>query len=531
MSEPSVEPLLIAGGFRQSPAGTPTFCAVNPQTREPLAPRFPVSDSATVREMLQAAAQAAPVLRECSVESVAKCLELCADYLEARAEPLVHWANLETALPREPRLSKVELPRTASQLRAAAQATRERTFCQPVIDTQNNLRTFHAPLGAPVVCFGPNNFPFAFNAVLGGDFASALAAQCPVIAKAHPAHPKTSQLLAEVAFDAIVAAGLPPQTLQLVYDLPRQVGLEMVEAPEVGAVAFTGSRRAGLALKAAADAAGKPIYLEMSSINPVFYLPGALRERGAELAVELFGSCTLGVGQFCTNPGISVVLDRPETEAWLGELVRKFREAAPGVLLSVDAPEQLQQSLSVLTAHGAERLVGGGVTPSGNGLENTLLKVDAARFLEAPTALQTEAFGPVHLVVVARDEAQLVGIAAALEGNLTGCVYSARDGSDDEAYQRIAAVLRYKVGRLLNDKMPTGVAVSPAMNHGGPYPATGHPGFTGVGMPAAIRRFTALHCYDNVRPERLPAELQDGNPLGVWRQVDGRWTREPFAVA
>lgn len=529
MSE-SIEPLLIAGGWRRPAAGAAAFSATSPGTRESLAPRFPISDAATVRQMVEAAAEAAPALRDAAAEPIATCLELCAEYLEARAEQLVHWAQLETALPREPRLAKVELPRTAFQLRAAAQAARERAFTQPVIDTRNGLRTLHGSLGAPVVCLGPNNFPFAFNAVLGGDFASALAAQCPVIAKAHPAHPKTSQLLAEIAFDAIRAAGLPPQTLQLVYHMPREVGFELVSAPQVGAVAFTGSRRAGLALKAAADAAGKPIYLEMSSINPVFFLPGAIRERGPELAAELFASCTLGAGQFCTNPGISIVVDGPQTQAWLNELTRQFRDSQPGVLLSGDAPEQLQQIVNGLTSHGAERLVGGSVAPDGNGLENTLLKVDASRFIEAPAALQTEAFGPVHLVVVAREEEQLLKLAAALEGNLTGCIYSAKDGSDDAAYQKIAAVLRYRVGRLLNDKMPTGVAVSPAMNHGGPYPATGHSGFTGVGMPAAIRRFTALHCYDNVRPERLPPELRDENPLAVWRQVDGQWTRGAIAT-
>lgn len=525
----SVNPILVDGQWVQERVGAATFKAVNPRTREVLPDVFPISDESTVAKLVAAAAAAAVELREVEPERIATFLEACAANIEAKADDLVRVANLETALPTEPRLRNVELPRTTTQLRLAAKAVRSRAFCDPILDTKANLRTMGGPLGGPIVVFGPNNFPFAFNAVMGGDFASAIAAGNPVIAKVHPGHPKTSQLLAECALAAVQSSGLPRATFQMVYELPKDVGFKLVTAHEVVAIAFTGSRRGGLALKTAAEGAGKVAYLELSSINPIFVLPGAIAERGKEVATELFGSCAMGAGQFCTSPGVSIVVDSAQTRAWLQELQQQFVAAAPGALLSAFAPDNLAAAVGVLQSAGAQVLVGG--KPKADGpyaFENTLLQVSGEQFLKDPVALQTEAFGTVHLVVVASTFEQMVAVASALEGNLTGCVYTAKNGSDDADYVTLEKVLRYKVGRLLNDKMPTGVAVSDAMQHGGPYPSAGHPGFTAVGMPSAIRRFVARRCYDAVRANRLPPELQDANPLGVWRNVDGEWTRGPL---
>ncbi len=200
--------------------------------------------------------------------------------------------------------------------------------------------------------------------------------------------------------------------------------------------------------------------------------------------------------------------------------------AAPiGTLLGESVQKSLTAAVKTLIGHGAEILAGG--QPGGGAgfsHQNTLLRVSGSRFLEAAEALQTEAFGNESLIVVAENETELATVTKALEGNLTGCIYSATDGSDDGLYDKIAPILRTKVGRLLNDKMPTGVAVVPAMNHGGPFPATGHPGFTAVGIPASLHRFAMLHCYDGIRPHRLPAALQDKNPTGkMWRLIDGQW--------
>jgi NADP-dependent aldehyde dehydrogenase len=259
----------------------------------------------------------------------------------------------------------------------------------------------------------------------------------------------------------------------------------------------------------------------------VLILPGALRQRSDEIAAEFTTSCLMGTGQFCTNPGLVLLLKGPESDQFVQQIAERFRAAPVGTLLSGAVGASLEVGLQTLRSAGAELVVG---NAAGDGLgychANTLLSVEGTIFLDNAEALQTEAFGNASLLVLADDVDQLSRVLDRLEGNLTGCVYSDPDGADDPVYDRVVPQLRQRVGRLLNDKMPTGVAVSPAMNHGGPYPATGHPGFTAVGIPAALRRFAMLQCFDNVRPQRLPPCLQDANPDGAtWRCIDGNWTR------
>ena len=525
---PELQPILLDGAWRQAKSPEGRFNAYNPSTRETIGEHaYPVSGWADIDAMLEAGKVAAAEMASLPATTIAGFLERYADGIEARADALVETAHRETGLPVEPRLRNVELPRTTGQLRQAAKAARDGGWRRPTIDTAANIRSIHAPLGGPVVVFGPNNFPYAFNGISGGDFAAAIAAGNPVIAKAHPAHPRTSVLLAEAALEAAQAAGLPSGAVQMFFRSPGELGLRLVSDARVGAVAFTGGRSAGTKLKAAADAVGKPIYLEMSSVNPVFVLPGALRERGEAIATELHGSCAMGAGQFCTKPGVTVLTAGDEAEAFIDTLRTHTAGATPGVLLSPQSPDEIASTVARLQAAGAELLAGGSIAADANGFafQPTVLRVSGERFLADPEALQSEAFGHVNLVVVADSDEQALQVAAAMEGNLTGTIYSHNGGEDDAAYDALAPILRTRVGRLLNDKMPTGVAVSAAMNHGGPFPATGHPGFTAVGIPASLIRFSALHSYDNVRPHRLPAELQDRNPDGrLLRLVDGEWT-------
>jgi alpha-ketoglutaric semialdehyde dehydrogenase len=281
-----------------------------------------------------------------------------------------------------------------------------------------------------------------------------------------------------------------------------------------------------MALKEAADRAGKPIYLEMSSANPVILLPGALVERPGDIAGELFQSCMLAAGQMCTKPGLVVLRDDPAGRAFVDKVKSAFDGAEPVILLGPKVLEGLREASARLAREGAE-CVAGGRELSGPGFmySPTLFILPGKGFLREPAAFQVESFGTLSLLVLAEDMAEMKEIVSRLEGHLTGAIYSHRDGKDDMEYGAIEPILRTKVGRLLNDKMPTGVAVSPAMNHGGPYPATGHPGFTAVGFPAAILRFAALRCYDHVWTDRLPPELRDKNPTGrMWRLVDGEWT-------
>jgi len=522
----SVEPVLIAGAWRAAHATT-KFRAVNPLNGESGPDEYPVSARADVDAALAAGAAAADALLDVPAVTRAEFLDALAERIEARADEIASTAHEETALAYEPRLRNVELPRTAGQLRQAAAAVRDGSWVMATIDTKAGIRSRFGPLGGAVAVFGPNNFPLAFNGVSGGDFAAAIAAGNPVIAKAHTSHPATSRLLAEEAFEAVRAVGLPDATVQMLYRTAHADGEYLVSHPLVGATGYTGARSTGLVLKAAADWAGKPIYLELSSINPVFILPGALRERAADIAAEYVTSVLMGAGQFCTNPGVVVLVAGRATDAFVADVKQRFVDTAPGPLLNEGVATKLAESVAALRAGGVEVLTGGRrVDGGGCRFENTLLRASGSAFLENPEGLQREAFGNAGLVVVASDAEEAVAVSRVFEGNLTGSVYSHRGGDDDALYARIARHVRRRVGRLINDKMPTGVAVSAAMNHGGPFPATGHPGFTAVGIPASIRRFAMLECYDGVRDARLPPELRDANPGGkLWRSIDGEWSR------
>jgi NADP-dependent aldehyde dehydrogenase len=509
------QPILIAGQWRGAHSSG-VFRAENPATREPL-DEFPVSTWDDCDEALRVAAEAFharwvndwPPDKRHDASQFAAFLDEFAARIEARKDDIAEMAHRETGLPVSPRLADVELPRTTSQLRQAAAAARDGAWALPTIDKQNNIRSMYGPMG-PVIVFGPNNFPLAFNSIAGGDFAAAIAAGNPVIAKANTSHPGTTLLLAQEAQAAAEKVGLPPGWIQLLYRTSHEDGERLVSDPRIGATGYTGSRAAGLKLKAAADKAGKPIYLELSSVNPVVILPGTLDERLDDIAGQFTTSCLMGAGQFCTNPGLLILLAGDQTERFLDAVVAKFKAATPGTLLSANVAKSLAHGVSMLIRAGAHTLVGGKPgTTTGYCHANTLLRASGQQFLEAPEALQTEMFGNASLAVVAEDIDEACRVIEQLEGNLTGCIYSHTGAADDAAYSQIAPRLQLKVGRLLNDKMPTGVAVSPAMNHGGPYPATGHPGFTAVGIPASLRRFAALQCYDNVRPNRLPPQLRD----------------------
>jgi NADP-dependent aldehyde dehydrogenase len=520
-----IQKILIDGQWREANSAG-TFQAENPATATLLPEQYPISSWEDVDAALRAAAVAFQQLQALPRDSIARFLEIYADRIDARAEELCVVANLETALPVEPRLLKAELPRTTNQLRLAAAAARDQGWCQPTIDTQNNIRSYHAPLG-PVAVFGPNNFPFAYNGISGGDFASAIAAGNPVIAKAHPLHPGTSRMLAEEAVAAIERTGLPPATVQMIYAMDYADGERMIWDRRLAAVGFTGGKVAGVKLKSAADWAGKPIFLEMSSINPILILPGALAESGEAILNELTTSCLMGTGQFCTSPGLICLVNSAETEQFIAAMVEKYQSAPVGTLLSKSGQLSLNNAVVKLTSRGASLLCGGQeVSGPGYRFANTILRVSGQQFLDEYEAMQTEAFGNATMFVVTDSIDQIREIVQTIDGNLTGSIYSSTDARDEESYQLLVPLLRQKVGRLLNDKMPTGVAVSPAMNHGGPFPATGHPGFTAVGFPASIIRFSMLQCFDNVREHRLPEILRNKNPTGTLRRVDGSLTRD-----
>ena len=319
-------PVLIAGQWRAAQSAG-TFRAENPATGEALPEEYPVSAWADCDAALAAAAQAAVELRSTPPEKIAAFLHRFAERIEKRAGEIVERAHLETTLPKSPRLAEVELPRTTGQLRQAAAAALDGSWAMPAIDTKLNIRSMLAPIG-PVWVFGPNNFPLAFNSVAGGDFAAAIAARNPVIAKANSSHPGTTRLLAEEAFGALIDTGMPPAAVQLIYRTSHADGERLAADPRTAALAYTGSRAAGLKLKAAADRAGKLSYMELSSVNPLLILPGALKERGAKLADEYSGSSLLAAGQFCTCPSLVLLFGGEATDQFIAAVRQKF-DATP----------------------------------------------------------------------------------------------------------------------------------------------------------------------------------------------------------
>ena len=521
---PDAEPVLIAGQWRTA-AATGSFRAVDPTTGLERPQRWPVSDSSDVDAALVAAVDAATVLTRMPGSRLADFLERYADRLAARGDELVAVAHAESGLDVQPRLVDVELPRTLDQLRQAAAAAREGTWRMGMIDSRRNIRSAAFGLG-PVVVFPPANFPLAYGAVTGGDFAAAIAGGNPVIAKAHPGHPGVSRLAAEEAIAAVHETGLPAATVQLLHGISMDDGERLVADPRVGGTGFTGGQEAGTRLYAAAAAAGRVIWVEMGSINPVVLLPGAVAERGTAIAEELTASVTGSAGQFCTKPGLVFLIDDEAAATFTQAVARRFESIGAQVLLGAVGRERLVAAIAALQDGGARVVAGGGVGDGPCSHRPTLLEVRGADLAARPRKLVLEAFGNATLLVRCVSLGELLEAVACVPGALAASLYCARDGRDDAAVGQVAASLVARAGRIVENRMPTGLAVTPPMQHGGPWPSASPPFFSAVGMPWSILRFARRICFDGWSPERLPECLRDEPPAGrPWRFVDAAWTR------
>ncbi len=516
-------------GSERSAAGSQTFHGINPATGEALPTVFHEATTDEVSVAVEKAAVAFGVYRKKSGVEKARFLEKIADEILDLGDELLQTASLETALP----LARLtgERGRTVGQLRLFAEVLREGSWVDARLDTAQperqpapkpDLRQMQRALG-PVGVFGASNFPLAFS-VAGGDTASALAAGCPVIFKGHPAHPATGELVAGAIVRAVEACGLPDGTFSLVQGAGTEVGMALVQHPLVKAVGFTGSFRGGKALFDAAVRRPEPIpvYAEMGSTNPVFILPGALREGGERFASALAGSITLGVGQFCTNPGVFVVPALSQTDEFVKAVATALDAVAPGVMLTGGIRQAYASGLGKLAlVDGTERLTTAELAGETGLVSAQLLRTTAAAALANPE-LTEEVFGPSSVAIVADDKAQTLAFARNLHGHLTATIHGTPE--DLTEYAELVDVLETKVGRLLFNGFPTGVEVSHAMVHGGPYPATTDSRSTSVGT-AAIRRFTRPVCYQDFPENLLPDELKSGNPLVIWRLVDGSFTK------
>ena len=509
--------------------------AVNPATGQHLEPEFTHATEAEVQRAAEQAEKAQEDLLRLGSAPRARLLRRIAEEIMALGDPLIDRCHLETALPKGRLVS--ERSRTVNQLLLFADLLQEGSWVDARIDTaipdrtpnpRPDLRRMLIPIG-PVAVFCASNFPLAFS-VAGGDTASALAAGCPVIVKAHGSHPGTAELVASAISRAIKAEKMPPGVFALLHGPGRTVGIQLVIHPLIKAAGFTGSRQAGRALFDAAAARPEPIpvYAEMGSINPVFLLPQALRERVKEIADGLSASVTLGVGQFCTNPGLVVGLDSDELEAFIRQTGLLFRDAPVEVMLNARIHQAYHQGSTKLRAQEGVEVSGQASSVSDpDHLQSrpALFASDGRTFLDNPL-LREEVFGPSSLVIRAQNREQLLRIAATLKGHLTASIH----GSEQDLleYCDLTAVLQRNVGRLIFNGFPTGVEVCPAMNHGGPYPATTDSHFTSVGT-AAIYRFARPVCFQGFPEHVLAPELQDKNPLGILRQINGRYTRDPVS--
>jgi len=442
---------------------------------------------------------------------IAALLERIAAEIEALGDELIERAAAETALP--PARLTGERARTTNQLRMFAELVREGSWKDVRIDRalqdrkpapRPDLRRTMIPIG-PVAVWAASNFPLAFS-VAGGDTASALAAGCPVVVKAHPGHPGTSALVGEAVAKAVAASGLPAGIFSMLEGASPEVSLELVRHPKIAAGAFTGSLRAGRALFDAAARRPVPIpfFAEMGSVNPMFVLEGALSERGDAIAEGLSQSVNLGVGQFCTCPGLAAAVEGAALERLASRLRDQFRRGTPGTMLTPAIARSYREAVERIAS-----IAGVSTCTSGAAASTEAWPVvfeAGARTVLEHDELRQEVFGPSTVLVRCGSGAEMLELARHLEGSLTATIH----GTVQDLHENrpLVSLLMRKAGRLLFNGFPTGVEVSAAMQHGGPYPATTDPRFTSVGT-AAILRFSRPVCFQDCPPELLPEELRD----------------------
>ncbi len=507
------------------------FYGADPATGDRLDPVYHCASLEDLRLAADLAEEAFATYGKLGGRDKGRFLRHIAAGIEAIVLELVERAHRETALP-EARL-KGESARTIHQLRLFAQVVEEGSWVNARIDPaqpdrtplpRSDIRSMMRPLG-PVAVFGASNFPLAFS-VAGGDTAAAFAAGNPVIVKAHHAHPGTSEMVGQVIARSVKECGLPPGVFALLFGAGAEIGAALVDHPKVKAVGFTGSLAAGKALMQRAAARPEPIpcFMEMSSVNPVFVLPEALRTRTAQIASGLFGSFTLGVGQFCTKPGLVFLPRNAEADALVAELKAQVEKAGLSPMLTEGISKSYRSGVAGRRANGCVETIAQAVA---NGAKSSyaipaVMQI-SGHDLQREPELATEVFGPSTLVIRYESREELMKLASSLEGQLTATLHASE--ADLAVFADLIAILERKAGRLVVNGFPTGVEVCHAMVHGGPYPATSDSRATSVGT-YSIYRFVRPVCFQDFPQAALPDELKNENPLGIWRLVDGQFTRE-----
>ena len=490
-------------------------------------PAFASVSNDVVDQACQLANDCFNAYRKQPLEQRAAFLETIANEILALGDELVNRAMAETGLP-QMRIEG-ERGRTVGQLNLFANVVRGGNWLDTRIDPampdreplpRADLRSRQIPLG-PVAIFGASNFPLAFS-VAGGDTVSALAAGCPVIVKAHSAHPGTSELVGKAIISAAKKCDMPDGVFSLIFDAGHEAGAELVAHPLIKAVGFTGSRAGGLAL---IDIAAKrkepiPVYAEMSSINPVFLLPAEMAKNAKTLATAFVGSLTMGAGQFCTNPGLVVGLSGDDLNAFKEATLAALSETPTQTMLTSGIHSAYSKGIAALSKNTAVTEIAEGLASENpNQCQAKLFTTSADKFLK-DEQLNDEVFGSVALIIECKSTEEMIAVAEHLEGQLTATLQL--NQADAELANKLLAILERKAGRILCNGYPTGVEVCHAMVHGGPFPATSDSRTTSVGS-AAISRFLRPVCYQDLPDWLLPAELKDENSLGLTHLVDGSY--------
>lgn len=512
---------------KRSGLGDRTLSSFDAQSGEALPYRFWQATEEEAEQACLAARRAFAEYRSTSAERRAGFLQTIADELDALDDAFIQLVMQETALP-EARI-RGERARTSGQMRLFAQVLQRGDFYAARIDcalpdrkplARPDLRQARLAIG-PVVVFGASNFPLAFSTA-GGDTASALAAGCTVVMKAHGGHMATAERVAAAIVRAAEKCSMPCGVFNMLYG--RDIGAALVKHPAIQAVGFTGSLKGGRAIcdMAAARPQPIPVFAEMSSINPVILLPGALEKRGEKIARELTDSVVAGCGQFCTNPGLIIGIRSDAFDRFLTDMKNHISASPRQTMLNRGVLHSYQQGLRALQNH--EGIVWlAGQEQSGQQASPQLFQAEARLMVQGDPLLQQEVFGPVTIVVQVSGEVELQQALSGLRGQLTATLFA--EPQDVEAFPLLVPLLEQKAGRLLVNGYPTGVEVCDAMVHGGPYPATSDPRGTSVGT-LAIERYLRPVCYQNYPQQWLPDALKDGNPLGLMRLVNGSLTRD-----
>jgi 2,5-dioxopentanoate dehydrogenase len=518
-------------GYTTSAKSNQTFQAFAPALNNFLEDKFSLATETELEYVLQLANKAFPVYRNLPATKRAEFLEAIAEEIMALGDALIERCTAETALPTA-RITG-ERARTCNQLKLFAQLLRDGWYVDARIDTAQpdrqplpkpDVRRMLIPIG-PVAVFGASNFPLAFSTA-GGDTASALAAGCPVIVKAHSSHPGTNELVSSAIIKAAKRTGMPEGVFSSVY-LSHADVIKFVQHPVIKAVGFTGSRDVGMRLFNAAVARPEPIpvYAEMSAVNPLVLMNGALETKGEKIAKDLAGSITLGVGQFCTNPGLILALDNDTTKKFLPLLADAIAATTPATMLNKNICKAYSEG--ILTRQNVEEVQVLATASKEANQEKyearpVVHTVSAGSFLNNKE-LTDEIFGPASLLVLCKDEAELRSVLQSLEGQLTATIHAADTDSDNLA--PIVDLIAQKAGRVIFGGYPTGVEVCHSMQHGGPFPSTTDGRTTSVGT-AAIYRFTRPVAFQDFPDNLLPEALRNDNPLNILRLVDNEWTNK-----